>query len=106
MSVTVSYRVRRGGTFFADIVLRHSGNNDPVDLNGYVANAEMIPIYKNSNSTIIDCSVEGNNGTISLSIDANTTESIVLTRHTWELKLTAPTGVVSFPIQGYIDIDA
>lgn len=94
--------VQQGTTFSNTIVLKDSSNND-LDVTGYSANGMMRKHYDSTNSSAT-FTTSLSNGQVVISLDANTTTSIVAGRYVYDVELTDGDGAVTRWAEGNITV--
>lgn len=98
--------IEQGETFSSNVSLGNI-NNTIYDLSSYTAKGDIRRSYWSEDvSASFDISIDANNGVISVSLDANTTQSLVHSKYIYDLFLKHDvTGDRSKVLEGYVYID-
>jgi len=90
--------IDQGSTFSTNIIALDA-NNDPIDLTTYTANSQMRKTY--SSSTAYDFNVSlANDGTITLSMNAATTSTIIEGRYVYDVEIQNTSGIRTRVVEG------
>lgn len=103
MGTKVNLLVDQGTTFSTTVNLTDDDGN-LVDLDGYNAAGQIRKHYTSSNSTSFSISLGGANGTVTLSLSANTTANLVAGRYVYDVELITPVGDVSRIFEGIVTV--
>ena len=103
MALKADILIEQGATFSTSIDVT---DNDgvPTNLTGFTAAAQMRKHYTSANAFTFTSSVVANAGIVTLSMNANTTNSITAGRYVYDCELTDTNGVVSRLIEGIVTI--
>lgn len=92
------------GTDFSTSINVTNDDGDVVDLTGYTAAAQMRKHYTSSNAYNFTTSVNEAQGIVTISMTANTTESITAGRYVYDCELTSNTSVVTRLVEGIVTV--
>jgi hypothetical protein len=103
------FYIEQGATFYQPLVWKDS-NDDPVDLTGYIARMQIRKTVK-SPDPLISLTTEngritlgGDQGTITLEIDADDTADFTTFCGVYDLEVEASDGTVTRLLEGQIEI--
>jgi hypothetical protein len=100
----VNLYIEQGTTYNTTIFLDNA-NYVTYNLTGYTANSGIRRSYYSANaSAFFTTTVNANNGTIALSLAANTTANLMPGRYVYDTKLTDLYGNVSRIVEGIVEI--
>ena len=85
MAQKINLVIDQGTTFSKTFVLKDD-NDEPMDLSAYTATSKMKKSYSSSNSFSFTATCNSS-GVVSLSMNANTTSSIVAGRYVYDVEL-------------------
>jgi hypothetical protein len=102
MAQKVNIVIDQGTTFNTDFTFTDDQDN-PIDFTSYNGAAQMRRSYLSVNSFAFQVGL-GNNGIVSLSMNAATTSSITAGRYLYDLEVTSPTNVVSRLVEGIVTV--
>lgn len=102
MAQKVNISLDQGTTFNTDYTFLDD-NNDVIDFTTYTGAAQMRKSFASSTYHTFVVSL-GNNGIISLSMNAATTSSITAGRYMYDLEVTDLNGVVSRLVEGIVTV--
>jgi hypothetical protein len=93
------------GTSFDTTINVSDDDNNPIDLTGYTAAAQMRKHYSSLTAYAFTATVDNNNGTVTLTMNAATTNSIPYGRYVYDCELTkASTSTVIRLVEGIVTI--
>lgn len=93
------------GTTFSTVLNLTDDNGDPLNLIGFQANSQIRKWYTSTNAVSFATEVNTAVGTVTLTLTANQTGSIVAGRYVYDVELTdTNTGEVSRIVEGYVTI--
>jgi hypothetical protein len=102
MSSKANLVIDQGTTFTTTIDVTDDDGNH-IDLTGYTGAAQIRKTYSSSNSTSFTV-VVSNAGTVTLSMNANTTANIIAGRYVYDCEITSGDGIRSRIIEGIVTI--
>lgn len=92
----------QGATFSTSFLFQDT-NGDPIDYSTYTANSQMRKSY--SSSTAYDFTVAMvSNGQVTLSMTANTTNSITAGRYVYDVEVQSPAGSRIRLVEGIVTV--
>ena len=91
------------GTSFVTSILLTDDNGNPLNLNGYTAQAQIRTSYAAINSVSFATSLS--NGQVQLSLDAPTTSNLTRARYVYDVVLTDSANVMTRVVEGSIYMD-
>ena len=92
----------QGATFSTSFLFQDT-NGDPIDYSPYTANSQMRKSY--SSSTAYDFTVAMvSNGQVTLSMTANTTNSITAGRYVYDVEVQSPAGLRTRLVEGIVTV--
>ena len=104
MGTKVNLVVDQGATFQTTINLTDD-NGDLVDLTGYEGAGQIRKHYTSSSAAAnIAITLGDANGTITLSMSANTTANLVAGRYVYDVELTDTSNTISRVIEGIVTV--
>ena len=86
MSTKANLVIDQGTTFSTDLSLKDE-NGDPLILTGYTANSQIRKWYTSLNYVAFSTSINVESGTITLSLDANTTNNMNAGRYVYDVEI-------------------
>lgn len=98
MANKVNIVIDQGTTFNTTFII-HNSSDEPIDFTTYTANSQMRKSYSSSNSFAFGVSLSSN-GEVGLSMNANTTGSIVAGRYVYDVEVQDAAGVRSRIVEG------
>jgi hypothetical protein len=101
MGSKLNFIIDQGATFSIVVDLKDT-NDEPLIVDGYIANAALRKAYGASNSVIFTANIA--NGSLTLSLTANQTANIVAGRYVYDAKLTDSLGIISRPLEGVVTV--
>lgn len=104
MATKANLFIDQGATFYTIITLTDS-NGDPIDITGYTGAAQMRKHYTSSTAKTFTVALGNTNGTIALSMSANTTANIEAGRYLYDVELTDGSGSVSRVFEGIVTVN-
>lgn len=102
MATKINISVDQGSTFSTPITVLDSNNNYK-DLTTYTANAQLRKSYSSINSTAFGTSISNN--IITLSLNANTTSSIIAGRYVYDVIVTDSSNVITRVVEGVVTVN-
>lgn len=104
MSTKANLVIDQGTTFSTTLNLTDE-NNDPLQLNGYVANSQIRKWYTSTSAINFNASINVDSGTIVLTLDANTTNNMIPGRYVYDVELTeTSSNIVSRVVEGIVTV--
>lgn len=103
MAIKANIVIDQGSTFQTSINVTDDDDN-VVNLSGYSANAQMRKHYTSSNSFSFTTSISPTLGIVTLSMTANTTNSITPGRYMYDCELTDTNGAVTRLVEGVVTV--
>ena len=103
MAIKANITVDQGADF-ETIINVTDDNGDIIDLTGYTANAQMRKHYTSTNATSFSTSISSAAGTVTLSLNANTSSSIAAGRYVYDCELRSSANVVSRLVEGIVTV--
>lgn len=103
MAIKANIVIDQGTTFQTAVNVTDDEEN-PVDLTGYSAAAQMRKHYTSSNAFSFTTSISPSLGIVTLSMTANTTNTITPGRYMYDCELTDTNGAVSRLIEGIVTV--
>lgn len=103
MAIKANIVIDQGSTFQTSINVTDDDDN-VVNLTGYSANAQMRKHYTSSNSFSFTTSISPTLGIVTLSMTANTTNSITPGRYMYDCELTDTNGAVTRLVEGVVTV--
>lgn len=104
MATKANLSIDQGATFNTVITLTDNDGN-AIDISGYTGAAQMRKHYTSSTAKVFTVSLGGANGTITLSMNANTTANIEAGRYLYDVELTDTSGIVSRVFEGIVTVN-
>jgi hypothetical protein len=101
MATKANIVIDQGTTFNTQISLTDDAGN-PLDLTGFTGESQIRKWYTSSNSTSFVVSLS--TGTVNLSMDANTTGSLVSGRYVYDVVMTDGAGNVTRIVEGIVTV--
>jgi len=102
MATKANLVIDQGATFSTDLTITDQ-NGDVINLSGYVANSQVRRWYTSSNAVTFNTSINTASGTITLSLDANTTLAMWPGRYVYDVDIN--NGVtVSRVVEGIVTV--
>ena len=93
------------GTTYSTTLNLTDDNGDALNLNGFVANSQIRKWYTSSNAVNFVTSINTNSGTITLTLDANTTNSLAAGRYVYDVEITeSSSNAVSRVVEGIVTV--
>lgn len=103
MAIKANITIDQGSTFQTSINVTDE-NDVIVDLTGYSAAAQMRKHYTSSNATSFTTSISPALGVVTLSMAANTTNTIEPGRYMYDCELTDTNGAVTRLVEGIVTV--
>jgi hypothetical protein len=103
MATKANIVVDQGTTFSSSINLTDDEGN-PINLTGYTGRSQMRKHYTSTNSQSFSVSLNGELGTINLSMAANQTSTIVPGRYVYDVEIVSGANVVSRVVEGIVTV--
>lgn len=103
MAIKANIVIDQGSTFSTSINVTDE-NDEIVDLTGYSAAAQMRKHYTSSNSYAFSTSISPTLGVVTLSMAANTTNTIAPGRYMYDCELTDTNGAISRLVEGIVTV--
>jgi hypothetical protein len=102
MAQKVNIVIDQGTTFYTEFFFVDT-NNDPIDFTTYTGASQMRKSV--ASSTAFNFTVGlGNNGVVSLSMNAATTSSITAGRYLYDLEVQDPSNIKSRLVEGIVKV--
>ena len=93
------------GTTFSTTLNLTDENGDILQLTGFYANSQIRKWYTSSNAVNFVTSINTNSGTITLTLDANTTNSLAAGRYVYDVEITeSSSNAVSRVVEGIVTV--
>lgn len=93
------------GTTFSTTLNLTDENGDILQLAGFVANSQIRKWYTSTTSVAFITSINTSIGTITLSLDANTTNNLTAGRYVYDVEITeSSTNAISRVVEGVITV--
>ena len=102
MAQKVNIVLDQGTTFTTEYTFTDEDDN-PIDFTTYQGGSQMRKSYSSSTSYAFTVGL-GNNGVITLSMNAATTSTITAGRYQYDVEVTSPSGVVSRLVEGIVTV--
>lgn len=103
MSIKTNLLVDQGANFVYKVYLIDSSGN-PFDISSYTANAQIRKTYTSSTYNTIDVDVGGNNGILTLTMNATVTANLAYNRYVYDLEITS-NNVISRIMEGFVTVN-
>lgn len=103
MAVKSNIVLDQGSDFIVTISVKNL-NENIVDLTGYTGEAQIRKYFTSSTFYSFDVNIVPQFGEVSLSMSANTSESITPGRYLYDCELTSPSGIKNRIVQGIVTI--
>lgn len=87
MAIKANLVIDQGTSYTTELDLTDS-NGDGILLSGYTANAQIRKWYTSSNSIVFSTAVNNSTSSITLSLSANQTSSLVAGRYVYDVNIT------------------
>ena len=103
MAIRANLVIDQGADFETNINVTDD-NDQIVDLTGYTGSAQMRKHYTSATSYSFVVSIIPLQGTVTLSMTANTSANIVSGRYVYDCELTSNNGIISRLLEGIVTI--
>jgi hypothetical protein len=103
MAARANIVIDQGADFETTITVTDE-NNQPVNLDGYVGYAQMRKYYTSSVAYNFDVSIAAANGEVTLTMSANTSNTINAGRYVYDCELEAVNGKRSRIVEGIVTV--
>jgi hypothetical protein len=103
MAIKGNLVIDQGSDYLVTINVE-TANGTPVDLGGYTSEAQMRKHYTSSRFYEFDTEINLALGTITLSMDSNTTNTIAPGRYIYDCEVTSNTGIKTRLLEGIVTI--
>ena len=103
MAVKVNLIVDQGSSFSASVTVQDT-TESTIDLTGFTGASQLRKHFSSANSTAFTVTLGGIEGTVALSMNAATTNSLVAGRYVYDVELTSSSNVVSRVVEGIVTI--
>lgn len=104
MSTKANLKIDQGSDYATSITLTDNEGN-PVYLFGYVGKAQIRKYYTSTTAVDFGVDIEANTGTVTLTLDANTSNNMEFGRYVYDVELTdGMTGLISRVLEGIVTI--
>lgn len=103
MATKANLKIDQGTDYSTSITLTDD-NGDSLNLAGYTGAGQIRKYYTSSTAYDFTVEVEANTGTVSISLDANTTNNMADGRYVYDVELTADNGTISRVLEGIVTI--
>lgn len=104
MATKANLSIDQGATFTTVVTLTDN-DGDVIDISGYSGAAQMRKHFTSSTAKTFTVALGGANGTITLSMSANTTANIEAGRYLYDVELTDNAGLVSRVFEGIVTVN-
>jgi hypothetical protein len=102
MAAKVNIIIDQGATFFTTFTIE-SDTGTPIDFTNYTANSQMRKSYTSSTAYTFDVALS-NTGSVNLSMNASTTNSITAGRYLYDVEVQDSDGVRSRIVEGIVTV--
>lgn len=98
--------VDQGSTFNTILTLADDNTNLPIDVAGYLINANIKKSYYSVNNTAVFTSTinDSANGNVTISLSSGITSNIKAGRYVYDVKVTSPANVVTRIVEGILTV--
>lgn len=104
MATKANLVIDQGSTYSVEIQLSDQ-NGDPLDLNGYAANAQIRKWYSSSTpAAVFNANINSYSSSITLTLTANQTSNLVAGRYVYDVETTSPANTISRLVEGIITV--
>ena len=103
MGTKANLKIDQGSDFVTSITITDD-DGDPISLANYSGAGQIRKYYTSTNAYDFDVSIQANTGVVTLSLDANTTNSMEFGRYVYDVELTSDVGIVSRVLEGIVTI--
>jgi hypothetical protein len=103
MAIKANLDIDQGTTFQTTINVTDE-NDEIVNLTGYSGAAQLRKHYTSSNSVAFVVSISPTIGTVTLSMNANTTANVSSGRYVYDCELTDPNGAITRLLEGIVTV--
>jgi len=104
MATKANLVIDQGATWNSTVTLTDPDGNF-IDLSSYTGTAQMRKHYTSSTATAFVVQLGGANGTITLSLTANTTGNVTAGRYLYDVELTDSSGTISRVFEGTVTVN-
>ena len=104
MATKANLVIDQGATWNSTVTLTDPDGNF-IDLSSYTGTSQMRKHYTSSTATAFVVQLGGANGTITLSLTANTTANVVAGRYLYDVELTDSSGTISRVFEGTVTVN-
>jgi len=104
MATKANLVIDQGATWNSTVTLTDPDGNF-IDLSSYTGTAQMRKHYTSSTATAFVVQLGGANGTITLSLTANTTANVAAGRYLYDVELTDSSGTISRVFEGTVTVN-
>jgi hypothetical protein len=104
MAAKANLKIDQGSDYATSITLT-GDDGIPVDLFGYIGKAQIRKYYTSTTAVDFGVDIEANTGTVTLTLDANTSNNMEFGRYVYDVELTDNvTGLISRVLEGIVTI--
>jgi hypothetical protein len=103
MALKANMVIDQGASFSATVEVTDD-NDDVINLTGYTANAQMRKHYTSLTAYSFSTSISPTTGVVTLSMNANTTNTISPGRYMYDCELTSDVGTIIRIIEGIVTV--
>jgi hypothetical protein len=104
MAAKANLKIDQGSDYATSITLTGDDGN-PVDLFGYIGKAQIRKYYTSTTAVDFGVDIDENTGTVTLTLDANTSNNMEFGRYVYDVELTDDvTGLISRVLEGIVTI--
>lgn len=103
MAVKANLIIDQGSSFSVTITVQDT-TESVIDLTGFTGASQIRKHFSSANSTAFTVGLGGIQGTVALSMNAATTNSLVAGRYVYDVELTSSSNVVSRVVEGIVTI--
>jgi len=104
MAIKQNIIIDQGTDFIYNIYLI-DGNSNVVNISTYTANSEVRKSFTSNTYTAFTTSIDGNNGIITLTMNAATTATLTYPRYLYDVELTSNNNIISRIVEGYVNVN-
>jgi hypothetical protein len=103
MAIKVNLKIDQGADYSSTITLTDDFD-DPIPLEGFTGASQIRKYYTSSTAFDFDVAITANTGEVTISMAANTTNSIEAGRYVYDIELTDNNGKISRIAEGLVTI--
>jgi len=103
MATKANLKIDQGADYATSITLTDDDGNS-LNLNGYTGAGQIRKYYTSSTAYDFTVNIVANTGTVEISLDANTTNTMADGRYVYDVELTDENGTISRVLEGIVTI--